>query len=115
MRCVGQWLLLLVLVGMSAPAAATYGAECRMLASQLASDPGMLKLGELDVLKSCLSSLQRGITAGDPPPAPTPPPVAICPPPPPEKVCPVCPEAPACPEPVRSADDPARQRFIPRY
>lgn len=104
----------LVLASMlvSAPAWASYSPECRLLASQLAAEPGSLKLGELDVLKSCLSALQKGITAGDPPPEGSPP---DCPPPPPPRVCPVCPPVPVCEKTGASDGDPVRQRFIPRY
>lgn len=106
------WVLASVSMAVSVPAWASYSPECRLLASQLASEPGLLKLGELDVLKSCLSTLQKGITAGDPPPAGSPP---DCPPPPPPRVCPVCPPVPVCETVDAAAEDPVRQRFIPRY
>lgn len=60
--------LAVVLVAATA-AHAEYSEECRDLAQRLAQDPGALKVGELDVLKSCLSDLQRGIVLGEPPPA----------------------------------------------
>lgn len=104
--------LALFAMAASMPVRASYSPECRLLASQLASEPGSLKLGELDVLKSCLSTLQKGITAGEPPPAGSPP---DCPPPPPPRVCPVCPPVPVCEKTDAAADDPVRQRFIPRY
>ncbi len=60
----------LVVVLVTATAAhAEYSEECRDLAQRLARDPGALKVGELDVLKSCLSDLQRSIVLGEPPPA----------------------------------------------
>lgn len=103
-----------VLLAVAGPAWADYNAECRTLAGRLAGEPGSLIMGELDVLKSCLSSLQRGIMNGAPPPAGSPP---ACPPPPPPapRECPACPSPVACPKDDRPAADPVRQRFIPRY
>lgn len=60
--------LAVVLVAATA-AHAEYSEECRDLAQRLVQDPGALKVGELDVLKSCLSDLQRGMVLGEPPPA----------------------------------------------
>ena len=48
---------------------AAYNDECRALALRLATDPGSLKVGELDLLKSCLSGLQRSVVLGEPPAA----------------------------------------------
>lgn len=89
-----------------------WGPECRLLSGQLAAAPGSLKMGDLDVLRTCITALQRAIVNNEPLPADEPAAKVECPPPPPPQVVErACPSCPACPR----ADDPARQRFIPRY
>lgn len=95
--------------------ARAYDPECRELAQHFAVDPGTLKLGELDVLKTCLSELQRRIVAGEPMPESGQPPACPEPPPPIVAECPPCPPAKACPRAERVPEDPVRQRYIPRY
>ncbi|MFZ5722414.1 MAG: hypothetical protein ACOY33_02015 [Pseudomonadota bacterium] len=107
-------------------AAASYNEECRQLAMRLDSDPGSLKVGELDLLKSCLSDLQRSIVLGEPPPEKGPPPA--CETKPPEcPVCAACPaaetvrqKAPSPPPPVRKKerereDDRRLKPYLPQY
>lgn len=74
-------------------ASAAYNDECRAMAQRLATDPGSLKVGELDLLKSCLSDLQRSVVLGEPPPAKGELPACAAQP----AACPVCPAATACP------------------
>lgn len=96
---------------------AEYGEECRVLVGQLAQDPGALKMGELDIVKSCVSDLQRGIVLGEPPPArtaATPP--ACAPSAPVAPACPVCPTArELCPrnDPAPARKEPDRERPAP--
>lgn len=111
----GVWLLLCLA---TTPAFAQYSEDCRLLAEKLAKVPGDMKVGELDLLKNCLSGLQRVIVLGEEPPPPAaPPPAPECPPPPPaeEKECPVCPEANSCPKQsvAPAAKDKARERDAP--
>lgn len=107
---------LLLLVLCAIPAHAEYSEECRALSERLAREPGTLKVGELDLLKNCLSGLQRGIVLGEAPPPPTPDkPLAVpeCPPAEvpaakPERECPACPVCAAAA--VRRDPPPARER-----
>lgn len=99
--------VLCLLAAIAVPFAhADYGPECRVLATQLARDPGAVKLGDLDALKSCLSELQLVIVDRKPPPAPSSPDELACPPPP---ACPACAACPACPKHDCAAEEePAR-------
>jgi hypothetical protein len=100
---------LLVLASAASLVRAEYAEECRDLANTLARTPGALKNSEIDLLKNCLSGLQRSLALGEVPAAATPPPPEkICPPLPPEKECPVCPAVQACPK--QSSAPPARDR-----
>lgn len=93
--------LAVVLVAATA-AHAEYSEECRDLAQRLAQDPGALKVGELDVLKSCLSDLQRGIVLGEPPPAKS---ESVVGAPVPAPAPPICPTAEQlCPRPEAAAE-----------
>lgn len=74
-------------------ATAAWNDECDQLSRRLNSEPATLKVGELDILKSCLSDLQRSIVLGEPLPvqgggAPS---VACAVPPPAPHYCPACP------------------------
>lgn len=69
---------------------AEYGEECRALSAQLARDPGSLKVGDLDVLKTCMSDLQRILIVGGTAPEGA---ADLCPSPVVEAKCPVCPSA----------------------
>lgn len=82
----------LALAAMLGPVAyADYGEECRALSAQLAREPGSLKVGDLDVLKTCLSDLQRLLIVGGQPPEGV---SDLCPAPVVEpQRCPVCPSA----------------------
>lgn len=101
MRC----LLALLLAAASAVASADYGPECRVLATQLARDPGTVKLGDLDALKSCLSELQLIIVDRKQAPEPSSPAELACPPAP---SCPACPTCPACPKQECPAEESGR-------
>lgn len=102
---------LCVLVSLSACGMATagYEDECRTLAEKLAREPGALKVGELDLLKNCLSGLQRGIVLGEAPPPPSPPPAQDCPVVP-VPACPVCPAPVVCPKRESSPAPATRER-----
>ncbi|MFZ5757770.1 MAG: hypothetical protein ACOY3X_12745 [Pseudomonadota bacterium] len=115
----------LVLLAATWPVRADYNDECRGLARQLATDPGALKAGELDLLKSCLSDLQRGVALGNPPAAKSELPLCETPAPaPPAAVpaCPVCPAQappPACPKlpaaPRERGEDRRLKPYLPTY
>lgn len=100
-----------------APAQAEYADECREIADKLASEPGALKAGEIEFMRSCLAGLQRSQTLGEAV-APTPkPPPPVCPPPPPAPVCPACVQQ-VCPKiapsPKERARDPAADLLRPQ-
>lgn len=65
---------LLVLASAASLVRAEYAEECRDLANTLARTPGALKNSEIDLLKNCLSGLQRSLALGEVPAAATPPP-----------------------------------------
>ena len=88
---------LLVLLCAVVSARAEYADECRGVADKFARDPGALNVGEIDFLKNCLSSLQRGIVLGEAPPAPSPAPAVACPAAVVQE-CPVCAAAVTCPK-----------------
>lgn len=108
------------LLALAGTVRADFNDECRQLARQLATDPGSLKIGELDLLKSCVSDVQRGIVLGNPPPPKVELPVCTAPPPAPVQACPVCPPAVVCPKvsapaPVPRADDRRLKPYLPTY
>lgn len=113
---------LLALLVLAGSARAEFDDECRQLARQLATDPGVLKIGELDLLKSCVSDIQRGIVLGNPPPAKVELPACASAPaaaPAPAPACPVCPPATVCPKvPVAPRERPEDRRlkpYLPTY
>lgn len=113
-------LLGLALLALAGTARAAFDDECRHLARQLATDPGSLKIGELDLLKSCVSDVQRGIVLGNPPPPKVELPVCTAPPPVAAPACPVCPPAVVCPRvsapaPAPRADDRRLKPYLPTY
>lgn len=97
----------LLLSMLAAVAQASYNDECRALAQKLDTDPGALKVGELDLLKNCLADLQRIIVLSETPPAKKPP--QVCPPPPPAAPCPVCKACPAA-DPAAAAREREREK-----
>lgn len=112
----------------TASAAAQYSDECRDLARRMAVEPGALTAPELDLVRDCVSSLQRARLLGESVPPGEPLPCAAAAPVPAE--CPVCPEvaAQACaratpPPAVRPARERARdtgedrrpRTYIPKY
>ncbi|MFZ5698122.1 MAG: hypothetical protein ACOY9J_05290 [Pseudomonadota bacterium] len=114
-RGLGAIAVLAVVLVAPTAAHAEYSEECRGLAQRLAQDPGALKVGELDVLKSCLSDLQRGIVLGEPPPAKS---ESLVGAPTPAPAPPICPTAEQlCPRPkaaVKEPEAPKKVRERPR-
>jgi len=104
---VTRLLAALLLSMLAAAAQASYNDECRALAQKLDTDPGALKVGELDLLKNCLADLQRIIVLSETPPAKKP--AQVCPPPPPAAPCPVCKVCPAA-DPAAAAREREREK-----
>lgn len=105
--------VLLALAAVTARGA--YDGECQRLAFQLARDPGVLTVGDIDALRSCLSQLQAAGMTGNavlPPPRDD-----LCPPAAPAAACPACPSAAQlCPrEPARREEPPRQRTYIPKY
>lgn len=118
---VSRLLAAALLLALASAAHATYNDECRTLAERLDANPAALKVGELDLLKSCLSDLQRIIVLGDTPPEKKPP--QTCPEPPPAPACPVCKVCPVAEAAPAAGRDKKRDReedrslrpYLPQY
>lgn len=116
----GCLLAVMVLGGVSWPQSGqtAYGEECQLLARKLAQVPGALQMGELELIKNCISVLQRGIVLGESLAVPAELPSPSCAPAAPV-IVPECPVCQTCPPPTvcptadklceRSAPPPARK------